>query len=240
MVSANPKDVIILAGGLGTRLKGLIPEHYPKVMTLIAGKPFLEILLRKIASQKIARVILALGFGSDAVIDYAQYLSKKIGVEILISIEPRPLGTAGALKYALPLIQTDPFIVMNGDTFSDVNLDRLLNNHLLKKADATIGLVHILNPDRFGIVEVDKDTGRVIRFSEKSSQAKSALISAGTYVFSKSLLNLIPSDTFYSLELAIFPRLVGKNFYGFDCCTKLIDIGTPESLQASNNYFGKL
>lgn len=240
MTLANTRDVVILAGGLGTRLKGLLPANYPKAMALIEGKPFLELLLSKLAGQKITRVILALGFGSEAVVNYTQYLSKKLGIEVIISIETKPLGTAGALKNASALIETDPFFVMNGDTYSDVNLDHLLSSHLLKNADATIGLIKIQNPDRFGIVEVDSDTGMVTKFSEKINGINSALISAGVYVFNKSLLNLIPSDNFCSLELSIFPALVGNNFYGFDCCTKLIDIGTPESLQASNIYFGKL
>jgi NDP-sugar pyrophosphorylase family protein len=240
MRANNSKDVVILAGGLGTRLKGLLPENYHKVMTFIGGKPFLEILLSKIASHGVARVILALGFGSNAVIDYAQDLSKKLGIEIVFSLETKQLGTAGAIKNASTLIDTDPFIVMNGDTFSDVNLNKLISNHLLKKADVTIGLIKVDHPDRFGIVEIDEKSGRIIKFLEKSIRANSALISAGVYVFNKRIMDLIPSNSFSSLEMDLFPELVGKNFYGFDSCTKLIDIGTPESLQTSNNYFGNL
>lgn len=240
MGSIISNDVVILAGGLGTRIRGLVPENYPKVMTLVNGRPFLEILLSKIADQGVIRVILALGFGADAAIKFSEYLSVKLGIEIVISIEGHPLGTAGALKNASSHIQTNPFVVMNGDTFSDVNLKKLIGSHLLKKAEATIGLVKVSNPDRFGVVEVDNKTGKVTKFLEKTVGASDALISTGVYVFNKSLMSKIPPNNFSSLELEIFPALIGNDFYGFDFCTKLIDIGTPESLQLSNNYFSKL
>lgn len=235
----NSTDVLILAGGLGTRLKGLIPENYPKAMTLIAGKPFLDILISKIGSQGVKRVILASGFGADPLIEYAAHLSKKLEIEIVISHETKPLGTAGALKNASSFIKTDPFIVMNGDTFSDVKLDKLIEGHLTKNAEASICLTEISNPDRFGVVQIDAGTSEVTNFLEKSCGAANALISTGVYVFNKSLLDKIPFDTFFSLEREIFPALVGKHLYGFDFCSNFIDIGTPESLQISNHYFGK-
>jgi D-glycero-alpha-D-manno-heptose 1-phosphate guanylyltransferase len=161
--------VVILCGGLGLRLRPAIQDR-PKCLAPIGGRPFLEWLLVSLRKQGCTKVILCLGYGSDQVLAFID--TANFGhMEINHVIEKQPLGTAGGLKNAAPLIQEDDFLAMNGDTILDVDLKKLLLSHREKSALATVALRH--NPEstaRYGGVEMDAK-GRIVRFSEKGLNA---------------------------------------------------------------------
>src|SRR3954471_21886553 len=157
-------DVAVLAGGLGTRLRGSIGA-LPKVLAPVAGRPFLDILLDQIARQGFRRVVLLLGYRADAVEAHlAQARRTDLAIETVI--ETAPLGTAGALRGALPRLASDPVVVMNGDTFVEFDAAAVLA--ALGASDAAAALVAVRVPDagRYGALALD-GAGRVARFLEK-------------------------------------------------------------------------
>ena len=123
-------EVIILAGGRGTRLKSLTNDQ-PKPMLKVAGKPFLEILLDYLISQNIGKVILSVGYHHDKIIQHFKYEYKSLNIQY--SIEEKPLGTGGAILHSLKEISNENFFVMNGDTLFNIDLKKLLSIHMLKK-----------------------------------------------------------------------------------------------------------
>jgi D-glycero-alpha-D-manno-heptose 1-phosphate guanylyltransferase len=221
--SIDDMDVLLLVGGVGSRLRSIISDR-PKPMAEIMGRPFLDIIIDHVSGFGFRRFVLCTGYLSSAVMDY--YGTKTGTYEIVFSKEDKPLGTAGALKNAEELIQSSLFLVMNGDSFCPVDLSEFRDFHLTKNALVSMVVVEAENPGDYGLLGLD-DTGRVIEFEEKRRK-KRAFINAGIYLFSEDIFSLIPLDTKYSLEYDLFPKLIGREFYGFTCNEKLIDIGTPE------------
>jgi NDP-sugar pyrophosphorylase family protein len=223
---------VILAGGFGTRLRPLVSDR-PKPMALINGKPFLEYLLHFLKKQQITNILFCLYFMKDSIIKHFGN-GTKFGMNIKYSIEPKPLGTAGALKHAEKSLE-DRFYVLNGDTLLEICLQRLPNYHLKKKALATIALTQVSNPNRYGSVNLTKD-GRITSFMEKKCASKQ-FVNAGVYVFEKSILNHIPKGHKTSLEREIFLRLLkaGEPLYGYPTSGFFIDIGTPEDYMNFQN-----
>lgn len=217
--------VLILVGGLGTRLRNMI-KNMPKLMILIGRKPFLEYLILRLIKYNLRDIILCTGYLSEQIKRYFVNGSKW-GVAISYSQEDIPLGTGGAIKLAENLIKEENFLVMNGDSFLDINLNKLMNFHLQKKALATMALTEIEDPRQYGTVEIDKN-GMITKFTEKAKSAKSNLINGGIYVFNKGIFNYIPKCKKVSLETEIFPKLIGEGFYGMLSKSYFIDIGTPE------------
>lgn len=215
---------VILCGGLGTRLRSII-DNLPKPMASIAGRPFLEYLILQLKRQGFRDILLCTGYLGEKVREYFSD-GKNWGVNILYSHEPEPLGTGGALKLAQKLIYGDDFLLMNGDSFLDVDFNKLINYHLKNKALATIALVEVENPARYGVVEID-ETGKIKNFVEKTKSSRSKLINGGVYMFNRKVFNYIPEGK-VSLEKEVFPQLIGKGFYGMPIKGFFIDIGIPE------------
>jgi D-glycero-alpha-D-manno-heptose 1-phosphate guanylyltransferase len=213
-----------LVGGLGKRLRGVISDR-PKPMADIGGNPFLDLLIDYTSSFGVTRYILATGFMSDSI--QAYYQKKDSPRKIVFSNEERPLGTAGAVKNAEDLIKSNPFIVMNGDSFCAVDLHRFLEFHIEKKALFSAALVPTGNTRDFGVVGLNDNCG-ITRFEEKKVENNNTFISAGIYIFQKEIFSLIPSETKYSFEYDVFPKLIDGKFYGFVTDAELTDIGTPE------------
>jgi len=222
---AATQQVVILAGGLGTRLKDVVPDK-PKCMAPVGGRPFLEYVLCFLRRQGLTEVILAVGYRADRVLEYFGDGSR-FGVRLAYSIEPTPLGTAGALKLADRLLSGDRVIVMNGDSIADVPLMALLRYHTEKRALATIALAQVPNAARYGAVSLGPD-GDIVRFQEKSNEGW-GVISAGIYVLERRVIADIPSHKPVSLERDVFERLAGSGLYGFEFDGFFIDIGTPEA-----------
>ena len=148
------------------------------------------------------------------------------------------MGTAGAIKNAEPLIQSSPFLVANGDSFCHVDLSKFLDFHQKNSTLSSIVVTQIQNSQEFGTITLN-ESQEIVSFEEKKAGGKEALVNAGIYLFEKDVLSLIPTDTKYSLEVNLFPQLVGRGFYGYAVQSKLIDIGTPERYEQAVNFFSQ-
>lgn len=216
---------LILAGGLGKRLRAVVSDR-PKAMALIKGKPFLEYQIRFLAGQGVKDVVLCLGYFYQQIMEYFGD-GQRFGVRLTYSIEREPLGTGGAVKNA----ESQPkqtFLVLNGDTYFEIDLRELLKAHREGGGLATLALVEVEDASRFGAVSLDS-RGFVTSFAEKSS-AGAGLINGGIYVFEPSVLDYIPPRTKVSLEEEVFPALAERRLLrGHVARGYHIDIGTPES-----------
>ena len=217
---------LILAGGRGERLRSIVKDR-PKPMAQVAGKPFLEILIRYLRDFHVRDIVLCTGYMGNVIKGYFKDGSKW-DLHIRYSQEEKPLGTAGAVKHAESLIQSEPFLVLNGDSFLDADLESFLDFHMRSQAVISILLAQVgQQDDRFGAV-VTNVQGRILSFNEKVP-VQSGLVSAGIYLMNRSVLACIPSGQAVSLEHQVFPSFVNKGLYGMFCSGLFVDIGTPES-----------
>jgi len=229
-------DAIILAGGKGTRLAEVLPSRQ-KVTADVAGRPFLHILLEWLTAYGIGRIVLAAGHRSEdvrAAIEGAQIADARI------MVEPAPLGTGGATRFAISGTGSDPVLVMNGDSFAPVDIPALLEKHLESGASATIALVRVPKPGRYGLVESD-ETGAVRSFTEKpDATPDEGWINAGIYIFRRSVIEALEAGREVSLEREVFPSLIGKGLHSCRFETKFIDIGTPSSFAQAQSFFSEM
>lgn len=216
-------DAVILCGGLGSRLKKVVHDR-PKPMAEIQGRPFLDLLIDHTAAFGITRYILCTGYMANCI---EHYYAQTVGsLTFSFSQEKIPLGTGGALKNAESLIRSNPFLVLNGDSFCPVDLEGFITQHRAKNAQLSLVVSEAEDSVDFGSLWLDHD-GRIVGFQEKTNHGHK-LINAGVYLFDKKILDMIPHHKPYSLEHDLFPDLVGKEFYGFFSVEKVLDIGTPE------------
>jgi NDP-sugar pyrophosphorylase family protein len=223
-------DVIVLCGGLGTRLNGVLGGT-PKPMAPIEGEPFLEILIEHAARQGFRRFILCVGHGAQEI---ENHFHDGNGRTFLFSREPEPLGTAGALKLCAPLRRSEVSLVMNGDSFCDLDLDGLLERHVRRGGRGAIAVVPSAGRADGGFVEFGAD-GRISVFKEKISQG-AAHINAGVYALGRRAFEEIPEGRPCSLEREIFPALIAAGLYAFPVEGPLYDIGTPERLELFRRF----
>ena len=221
---------VILAGGVGTRLRPLT-LHIPKPIVPIFDRPFLYYqtdLLRQV--PEIDEVILSLNYRPDR-IEARVGDGIEAGVPVRYVVEPDPLGTGGAIKYAAAGVE-DTLLVFNGDVLTGVDLQAVVRRHRERAARATIVLTPVDNPSAYGLVETD-DEGNVRRFREKPSpdQITCDTINAGIYVLEPQTFDRIPDGTTWSIERQYFPSLVerGETFVAYVDRGYWLDIGTPES-----------
>jgi len=217
-------DVVILCGGMGTRLKTVV-DGKPKPMAEIDNRPFIDILIGYISTFGFQRFILCTGYKAESIQEY--YKSKKCEVEILIIKEQELLGTGGAVKNVQPLIGSNPFLVLNGDSFLDMDLCKFVEFHLEKKALLSIALINTKDAKSYGSIEVD-NSGRITEFCEKKEKNQESIINAGIYLFNREIFSLMPSARKFSLEYDFFPKIVNREIYGYLTKGLFIDIGTPE------------
>ena len=229
----NSLYACILAGGMGTRLTQTIGQ-LPKALAPIAGRPFITYLLNNLASASVSNAVLCTGYLADRI--EAALSNNYGGIGLSYSREHSPLGTGGALRNALPLIGSDPFLVVNGDSLCFVDFSGFLAAHRARRAAISMVLVSMPDCSRFGTVTID-GSGGVLRFEEKGGNNGPGLINAGIYLMDKSVAASIPEGVEFSLEYGLFPSLLGKDFYGFVYNGPFFDIGTPESFRETNRYF---
>jgi D-glycero-alpha-D-manno-heptose 1-phosphate guanylyltransferase len=217
---------VILAGGEGARLKEVISD-IPKPMAPVADRPFLEYLVMQLMRGGIGDIIFSTGYRKEVVKSYFG-TGEKWGVRFSYSEEDVPLGTGGALKNALDLLDSGPVIVLNGDSFLGVDLRKLIAFHKSKNASAVICLAFMEDASRYGRVEIDRED-RVLHFAEKSA-GPPGFINGGVYIFNKEILASIPAGK-VSLETEVLPVLVGKGLYGMQTKGFFRDIGIPADYQ---------
>jgi NDP-sugar pyrophosphorylase family protein len=220
---------ILLAGGKGTRLRPLT-IHTPKPIVPIFDRPFLQFqldLIKKVS--EIDEVILSLNYQPRRIEEIFGD-GGDTGLSLRYMVEPAPLGTAGAIKFASTNI-SDSIVVFNGDVLTEVDLGAVIALHRQRKAKATIVLTPVDNPSAYGLVETDPN-GNILRFLEKPDpqQITCNTINAGIYVLEPDTFDRIPSDVPYSIERSYFPSLIerGETFVAYIYKGYWIDIGTPE------------
>ena len=219
---------ILLAGGKGTRLRPLT-VHTPKPIVPILDRPFLYYqidLLRQV--PEIDEVILSLNYQPRRIEEIFGE-GEGLGLRVRYVVEPMPLGTGGAVRYAGDSL-TESVVVFNGDVLTQVDLGAVLRLHRERKAKATIVLTPVENPRAYGLVETDAG-GNVQRFLEKpgDNEITCNTINAGIYVLEPDTFDRIPKDTAWSIERSFFPSLIerGETFVAYVHDGYWIDIGTP-------------
>ena len=228
---------VLLVGGMGTRLRSVLPSR-PKPLASIGNRSFLNLLVRQLRYQGIRRLVMCTGYLADQ-IEGEFGDGKALDVEIEYSKESRPLGTAGAVKLAEGHIRdASEFLVMNGDSFVDIDFRQLIRFHRTHGGLASMAVLKVKNTSRYGTVQVN-DTGRVIEFSEKTGNGRPGLVSAGVYVFNQSIFGYVP-DGPASLEKDVFPRLLDRGIYALEHDGMFIDIGTPEDYARAQELCDRL
>jgi NDP-sugar pyrophosphorylase family protein len=224
---------LILAGGQGTRLRGVLPG-IPKVLAPVGGRPFLSYLLEQLRFAGVRNVVLCTGYRADQVFD--AFGTRYKDLELRYSAESRPLGTAGALRFALAEADAETLLVLNGDSYIHCPLDEFHRWHLERESSfpGSLLLTWTEETSRFGTVEVGpRDAIR--SFREKCSHRGAGWINAGVYLFKRSLLESIRPDRNTSLEREMFPLWVPQGLGGCTIRAPLVDIGTPESFAQAEN-----
>ena len=185
-------EAVVLAGGLGTRLRALVPG-IPKVMAPIAGKPFMEIVLESLASAGFKRVILSLGYMADMIKNH--FGDKFADLYLEYIVEDKPLGTGGAIRLALEKCHSDHAFIFNGDTYLEIEAEKIEELWRMETLPIVVAR-HVSNTERFG--RLDTLGNKVIRFTEKSCYGP-GLINAGCYVFPNDLLSHMPTSMPYAM-----------------------------------------
>lgn len=233
MNNSKDIDVLILCGGKGTRLNSVVSDR-PKVLADINGKPFLKILIENLYLYGFRNIILCTGHMKE------QFHNEKIDellhnhndLNIILSEETKPLGTGGAIKNAEPLINSETFLVLNGDSFCNINYNIFIKYHNIQESLLSIVTAYEKHENGYGNIILSND-GRIINFNEKVR-----LINTGIYLTTKKIFQYMPEGNF-SLENDFIPTILGFNCYGYITYNHLIDIGTPERYKTAIEYFKK-
>lgn len=218
------KEAIILAGGLGTRLRSVLTD-LPKCMAPVAGKPFLFYLINYLKQQGIEKFIFSLGYKHEII---QQYLLENFSsLNMVFVVEEEPLGTGGAAHLACTKATEEDVLLLNGDTFFKIDIRQLEDLHFTKQADCTISLKPMHNFDRYGVVELDSEA-QVKRFREKEFY-KEGLINGGIYILNVRSFLQQHFPARFSFENDYLKNDQHK-LYGSIQDNYFIDIGIPEDL----------
>lgn len=218
------REAIILAGGLGTRLRSAVPD-LPKCMAPIAGKPFLAYVIEYLREQGVDRIIFSLGYKHEAIESFLQ--AQHSSLDYSCSIEAEPLGTGGAIRKACTLANVPDVAVVNGDTYFHADLDQLWRFQQQQAADCTLALKPMKDSDRYGVVEVD-ESKKITSFKEKKWYADS-LINGGVYLLNVQSFRREALPEKFSFEKDYLEALYRmRNMYGYIQDEYFIDIGIPE------------
>lgn len=227
-------ECILLAGGLGTRLSGVVND-VPKCMAPVAGEPFLAHLLRYLENQFVDNVIFSLGYKSEVVIEYLR--TKAYTFKTSWVLEPEPLGTGGGIRRALMKSKEEDVFILNGDTMFDVDL-RAMKTAFSKDHKAILALKPMLDFERYGSVQLNGQN-EIIAFNEKQFQ-KEGLINGGVYLINKTKAGLESFPEKFSFETAFLePEAQNHALQGFVSDSYFIDIGIPEDYYKAQEDFKK-
>ncbi|MDI9338079.1 MAG: nucleotidyltransferase family protein [Alphaproteobacteria bacterium] len=218
------KEAIILAGGLGTRLQAVVKEQ-PKCLASIAQQPFLSYQINYLLKQGIERFIFALGYKKEQVINFIHENYAHLDVEF--SEELTPLGTGGAIIKALQLTKNTDVLILNGDSYFNINLTNFYHLYQLKEAKLALALKPLCNFERYGRVEINSNN-KITNFYEKNPCAK-GLINGGIYILNKFYIKQFSFQTIFSIEKDFFEmQYMNISIYGFCFDDYFIDIGIPD------------
>ncbi len=233
-----PITALILAGGMGTRLRTVVSDR-PKPMALVNGVPFIQILIDSLAEKGIREFVLLVGYMADFIEEYFT-ARRSNNFRVRFSHEQTPLGTGGAVKRAENLA-SDPSLLINGDTFFDGDINRLIQLHQEKAAEVTLSLLPVADVSRYGSVTVTKD-GLIKGFREKHEGIVGpGLINAGFSLISKRFISELPGDRAFSMEREIFPKLADTGqMFGLVSKRSFFDIGTPESYKDFKKFVAEM
>ena len=228
---SSSRQCVILVGGKGTRL-GALTRDTPKPLLAVGGRPFVSYLIQEAARHGFGRILLLAGFKADAFAGELAQLKTAIPVpvEIDIVVEPEPLGTGGALRFAAPKLD-DEFLMLNGDSFFDINLLDLASPKL--SGVGRLALKHQADVSRYGTVEVAGENIRAFR--EKTDAGREGLINGGVYWLKRDILDHIGPGA-VSLETDVFPKLAGLGLLTGKVYDRfMLDIGLPDTLNAAQS-----
>jgi D-glycero-alpha-D-manno-heptose 1-phosphate guanylyltransferase len=227
---------VLLVGGLGTRLRSAVPS-LPKALASVGDKPFLELLILQLGRQGIHQLVMCTGYLAEQIEE--AFGNRNFEATIEYSKESVPLGTAGALKLARRYLEQErEFLVLNGDSFLEIDFNELIAFHREQRSLVTMAVTQVENASRYGTVQVGAD-GRVLGFTEKTGKSAPGLINAGVYVFDQAVLEQI-SEKPASLEHDVFPRFLEQRFYALERQGLFIDIGTPDDYVRARKMHDRL
>lgn len=225
---------VILAGGLGTRLRAAVPDQ-PKCLAPVAGRPFIDLVLERLATHGVAETVLAVGYLHEAVV---AHVGDRWGtMRVHYAVETHPLGTGGAIRNALARLAPGPTLVLNGDTWLELDYAAMMAAHVSAGARVSIAVIGIDDTARFGAVHLDH-AGRVTGFSEKG-RTGAGLINGGAYVVQSDLFDAFLLPEAFSFETDFLrPFLDVLRPLAFETRGAFIDIGVPESWQEAQHLLG--
>jgi NDP-sugar pyrophosphorylase family protein len=228
----NDVQALILVGGLGTRLRSILPDR-PKALAPVAGRPFLTFLFDQLLAAGVRRAVLCTGYRAHQV---EETFGPRYGeLALTYSPEETPLGTGGALRHALPLLDGDLALVLNGDSYVDCSPAEFRAWHRQHGFAGSLLLTWVEDAARFGTVDVGA-SGRIRAFREKQGLDRPGWINAGVYLLARSLLERLPADRPVSLEREAFPLWLAEGLGGWARRAAFLDVGTPESLARAEAF----
>lgn len=228
-------EVIILAGGLGTRLRDVIRD-IPKPMAPVAGRPFLDYILEWIRRYPVRKIIISAGYRADVIRDY--FGSRVFDIPVEYVIEKEPLGTGGALKFAIEKTKEDDVLVLNGDTWFPLDLSRLMEFHSSEGSMFTMALKRMSDSDRYGTVNLE---GNIITGFNEKKYFDEGLINGGIYVINRKFPESWEMPKVFSLEKDILEKNAGKPFLkGMIFDEPFLDIGIPEDYAKAEKMLGNI
>lgn len=226
-------ECIILAGGLGTRLRGVIGAT-PKCMAEVAGKPFLFYLLEYLVAQGVTRVVLSLGYKHELITEHPDLQS--FPLDLLYVVEDQPLGTGGGIRLAMSETVAQDVFVVNGDTLFRVDMQSMSKEHVESKAVVTIALKYMQQFDRYGSVALDEH--RVITAFHEKQYCVDGFINGGVYLIRKADFLAQTQDGSFSFEQDYLQtQTAGAHLHGFCSEAYFIDIGIPSDFEKAQSDF---
>ena len=233
----DPTKAVLLVGGLGTRLRSVVPAA-PKPLASLGSESFLALLVRQLSSQGFRRLVMCTGHLADQ-IENEFGNGSMLNVQVQYSREPTPLGTGGTVKFAQAYLRDVPdFLVMNGDSFVEADFHQLLRFHRTHRSLVTMAVVEVTDASRYGTVKLEGHN-RISGFSEKTGKPIPGVVNAGVYVFNRAIFEHIPEGP-ASLEKTVFPRLLDRGVYALKQDGMFIDIGTPEDFARARSLCAQL
>jgi D-glycero-alpha-D-manno-heptose 1-phosphate guanylyltransferase len=229
------KEAIILAGGFGTRLQSVVND-VPKPMAPINNIPFLNYVFDYLKFYQIEHVVLSTGYLAEKILDY--YKEEFNGIKISYTKEETPLGTGGGIRLAMTKCTTTDVLVLNGDSFFDVDINIHYSNHVLKQANCTLALRKVDNAARYGTIQLG-DLNAIDAFKEKDSVEREGLINGGVYILNREIyLSKTEVNSAFSIEKDFYEKRIKElTIFGFEYNGYFIDIGIPEDYKKAQDDF---